>query len=147
MVARAGCVLARRTTWRRLTAIFAGPAVNLVFAVVLFACLFMVAGERSTNVIGRVVSGSPAAAAHVQAGDRILRVAGQTIGAARTSPRTSARPRAAVPDRRPPRRQARRARAAAREGGRRRLPDRDRDRGARPGPGESPPAASRDALS
>ena len=36
----------RQATWRRLTAIFAGPAVNLVFAVVLFACLFMVAAER-----------------------------------------------------------------------------------------------------
>jgi regulator of sigma E protease len=71
----------RQTTWRRLTAIFAGPAVNLVFAVVLFACLFMVAAERSTNVIGRVVTGSPAAAAHVHAGDRILRVAGQTMPA------------------------------------------------------------------
>ena len=35
----------RQTTWRRLTAIFAGPAVNLVFAVVLFACLFMVAAD------------------------------------------------------------------------------------------------------
>ena len=69
----------RQTTWRRLTAIFAGPAVNLVFAVVLFACLFMVASDQYTNVIGRVVKGSPAAAAHVRAGDQILRVAGQTM--------------------------------------------------------------------
>jgi regulator of sigma E protease len=69
----------RAATWRRLTAIFAGPAVNLVFAVVLFAALFMVAAIRETNVIGRVLPGSPAAAAHVQVGDRVLAVAGQRV--------------------------------------------------------------------
>ena len=33
----------RQDTWRRLTAIFAGPAVNLAFAFVLFTTLFLVA--------------------------------------------------------------------------------------------------------
>jgi regulator of sigma E protease len=69
----------RQATWRRLTAIFAGPAVNLVFAIILFTGLYMVAAERNTNVIGRVVTGSPAAAAHVKAGDRILLVQGQAV--------------------------------------------------------------------
>jgi len=69
----------RAATWRRLTAIFAGPAVNLVFALVLFAALFMVAAIRETNVIGRVVAKSPAAAAHVQVGDRVLAVAGKPV--------------------------------------------------------------------
>ncbi len=68
----------RQATWRRLTAIFAGPAVNLVFAIVLFTSLFLIASEKNTNVIGRVLAGSPAASAHVQAGDKILRIAGQT---------------------------------------------------------------------
>ncbi len=67
----------RQATWRRLTAIFAGPAVNLVFAIVLFTALFLIASEKNTNIIGRVLSDSPAAAAHVQAGDRILTIAGQ----------------------------------------------------------------------
>ncbi len=66
----------RQATWRRLTAIFAGPAVNLVFAIVLFTALFMVAAERNTNVIGRVLPRSPAAAAHLRSGDRILAVDG-----------------------------------------------------------------------
>jgi regulator of sigma E protease len=66
----------RQATWRRLTAIFAGPAVNLVFAIVLFTALFLVAAERNTNVIGRVLTKSPAAAAHLHAGDRILKVDG-----------------------------------------------------------------------
>ncbi len=69
----------KQSTWRRLTAIFAGPAVNLVFAIVLFTCLFLVAAERETNVIGRVVSGSPAARAHLQKGDHVLRIAGQPV--------------------------------------------------------------------
>src|SRR5207253_9414610 len=64
----------RQATWRRLTAIFAGPAVNLVFAIVLFTALFMVAAERNTNVIGRVLPRSPAAAAHLRSADRILAV-------------------------------------------------------------------------
>jgi regulator of sigma E protease len=68
----------RQATWRRLTAIFAGPAVNLVFAIVLFTSLFLIASEKNTNIIGRVLADSPAAAAHVRPGDRILTIAGQT---------------------------------------------------------------------
>ncbi len=69
----------RQATWRRLVAVGAGPAVNLVFAIVLFAALFMVATIRDTNVIGRVVSGSPAAKAHLQPGDAVLSVAGVRV--------------------------------------------------------------------
>ena len=69
----------RQATWRRLVAIAAGPAVNLVFAFVLFAVLFMVASTRDTNVIGRVVSGTPAAASGLRVGDHVLRVAGVKV--------------------------------------------------------------------
>ncbi|HET8584675.1 MAG TPA: M50 family metallopeptidase [Casimicrobiaceae bacterium] len=69
----------RQATWRRLVAIFAGPAVNLVFAIVLFTCLFLIATTRDTNVIGAVQTGSPAAAAHIQKGDRILTVSGEAL--------------------------------------------------------------------
>jgi regulator of sigma E protease len=69
----------RQATWRRLVAIAAGPAVNLVFAFALFAVLFMVASTRETNVIGRVVSGTPAAASGLQVGDQVLRVAGVKV--------------------------------------------------------------------
>jgi regulator of sigma E protease len=69
----------RAATWRRLTAIVAGPAVNLVFAFVLFTALFVVAVTRETNVIGKVSPDTPAAAAHVQAGDRVVAVAGQKV--------------------------------------------------------------------
>jgi regulator of sigma E protease len=69
----------RQATWRRLVAIFAGPAVNLVFAIVLFTGLFVVSVTRDTNVIGQVLKGSPAAAAHLKVGDRVVAVAGQRV--------------------------------------------------------------------
>ncbi|HVC85966.1 MAG TPA: M50 family metallopeptidase [Gaiellaceae bacterium] len=69
----------RQSTWRRLVAIAAGPAVNLVFAFVLFACLFVVSSTRETNVIGQVLAGTPAAAAGLHAGDRVLSVAGTPV--------------------------------------------------------------------
>jgi regulator of sigma E protease len=69
----------RQATWRRLTAIFAGPAVNLVFAIVLFTGLFVVSVTRDTNVIGEVLKGSPAASAQLHKGDHVLAVAGQRV--------------------------------------------------------------------
>jgi regulator of sigma E protease len=69
----------RQATWRRLTAIFAGPAVNLVFAFLLFTILFVVATTRDTNVIGQVLSKSPAAAAGFRNGDKVLRVNGAAV--------------------------------------------------------------------
>ena len=69
----------RQATWRRLVAIAAGPAVNLVFAFLLFTGLFVVATIRDTNIVGRVVPGTPAAAAGVRVGDRVLAVAGEHV--------------------------------------------------------------------
>ena len=87
----------RQATWRRLVAIAAGPAVNLVFALVLFAVLFMVASTRDTNVIGRVVSGHACRGVlgAARRATRILRVAGVDGDARRRSRRTSARRTAA----------------------------------------------------
>src|SRR3954454_14749084 len=69
----------RQATWRRLVAIGAGPAVNLVFAFLLFTALLMVATEQETNIVARVVTGSPAASAGLKAGDRVVRVAGESV--------------------------------------------------------------------
>jgi regulator of sigma E protease len=69
----------RQATWRRLVAIGAGPAVNLLFAIALFTVLFVVATTRDTNVIGRVLPKTPAAAAGVKVGDRIVTVGGETM--------------------------------------------------------------------
>jgi regulator of sigma E protease len=69
----------RQATWRRLVAIFAGPGINLVFAFVLFTALYMVASDRNTNVIGQVLRGSPAAAAGLHGGDRVVSLAGSQV--------------------------------------------------------------------
>jgi regulator of sigma E protease len=69
----------RQATWRRLVAIAAGPAVNLVFAFVLFTCLFLVSVTRETNVIAQVEKGTPAASAHLRPGDRVIAVAGRPV--------------------------------------------------------------------
>ena len=75
----------RATTWKRVAVIFAGPAANLVLAVVIFAALFMsLSGsyrlgfelrgttDSVTATVNDVLADSPAEAAGVQAGDRIL---------------------------------------------------------------------------
>jgi regulator of sigma E protease len=66
----------RAPTWKRVAAILAGPATNLVFAVALFAIVFAVAAGRATTTVDRVVAtenGKPAPAvlAGLSAGDQI----------------------------------------------------------------------------
>jgi regulator of sigma E protease len=69
----------RQTTWRRLVAIGAGPAVNLVFALLLFLGIFLVSSNVATRTVGQVLSKTPASAAHVKVGDQVLRVAGHPV--------------------------------------------------------------------
>ena len=58
----------------------AGPLANLGLAVLLFAGLFMTAGEPSAPpVFGSIVANSAAAAAHLQAGDRVIAVGSTQI--------------------------------------------------------------------
>jgi regulator of sigma E protease len=64
----------RQRTWKRVAVILAGPATNLVFAVVLFACLFLVGGGKATRVVDRVLLGHPAAAIGLRSGDEIVAV-------------------------------------------------------------------------
>lgn len=53
----------------------AGPLANLLFAVVLYAGLFMTAGQVVTQpVFNQIEPGSPAALAHLDVGDRVLAI-------------------------------------------------------------------------
>lgn len=135
----------RQHTWKRLVAIAAGPAVNLVFAFVLFACLYMVATTRDTNVVGSVLAGSPAQSAGIRNGDAILAVAGASVRPKDIPPRiraTQGRPFRLLVDRRGRHVVIGPLRAKPLDGAYRIGIAIE----SRTGPGESPVAAARDAL-
>jgi regulator of sigma E protease len=70
----------RQPTWKRIAVIFAGPATNLVFAVAILAVVFMIGVPvDTTSTVDDVVPGTPAQAAGLQPGDRILEVGGQPV--------------------------------------------------------------------
>jgi regulator of sigma E protease len=62
--------------WKRIVVIAAGPAVNILLA---FLILFVLAFGASdvNNSVGQIDSGSPAAAAHLKPGDKIVAVDGK----------------------------------------------------------------------
>jgi regulator of sigma E protease len=64
----------RQPMWKRIVAIFAGPGTNIVFAVVLFAILFMITGGQATRTVEDVQPDSPAAAMGLREDDEILRI-------------------------------------------------------------------------
>jgi regulator of sigma E protease len=70
--------------WQRILVYLAGPAMNVVLAIVLFAALFMVGIEvmnlpDTPPLIGGVEEGSSAAQAGLRRGDLILRVKGEPV--------------------------------------------------------------------
>lgn len=67
-----------KPVWRRIATILAGPAVNIVLAILLFAAIFWIGVPTAqlTNSVGGVVDGSPAQVAGLQPGDRLLAVDG-----------------------------------------------------------------------
>jgi regulator of sigma E protease len=67
--------------WHRFLIAIAGPAMNIMLAVFLLVCVFMVHYEYPAvydepTVIGWVMAGTPAAKAGLQPGDRIVDIAG-----------------------------------------------------------------------
>ena len=74
-----------KTKWQRFQILFAGPAMNIILAVVVTAFVLGMQGVRipiyvdEPALIGSVVPGSPAEKAGLMPGDRIVNVAGDTI--------------------------------------------------------------------
>ncbi len=69
----------RQKTWKRVAVIFAGPATNLLFAILLFAVLFMIGGGKATSTVDRVLPGRPAQAAGLRPGDQVLAIDGALV--------------------------------------------------------------------
>lgn len=70
--------------WQRILVYLAGPAMNVILAIAIFAGLFMVGIEAGNptsmpSVIGVIEPGSSGAAAGFQKGDEILEVAGKPV--------------------------------------------------------------------
>ncbi|MEA3139997.1 MAG: regulator of sigma protease [Gammaproteobacteria bacterium] len=69
----------RRPISHRIAVLLAGPAMNLLFASLLYAILSMVGTEVVKPVVGQVRLDSPAAVAGLQRGDRIVRVGERNV--------------------------------------------------------------------
>ena len=70
----------RGATWKRIAVIAAGPLANILVAFVIFFAVFTISGgpsQRATAEVSSVTSGSPAAAAGLQVGDRVVAVNGR----------------------------------------------------------------------
>ena len=86
----------KAATWKRLVAIGAGPAANILLTIVVFTALFMtVAGEATrtvATVAPEITSGveSPAQAIGLRAGDRIVAINGTPVAADEIADRINA---------------------------------------------------------
>ncbi len=66
---------------QRTAIVFGGPIANFALAVVIFSVLFATVGQRVTPPdISTVLPGSPAEAAGILPGDRVVRIDGREIG-------------------------------------------------------------------
>jgi regulator of sigma E protease len=70
----------RQPMWKRIVAIFAGPGTNIVFAVAIFALLFMITGGQATRAVDDVQPESPAASIGLRSDDEILEIDMAPVG-------------------------------------------------------------------
>jgi regulator of sigma E protease len=66
-------------TWKRFTAIAAGPAANVLLAIVLFTFLFMTSSGKATREVAAVTPDSPAASMGLRPGDRVVAIDGKPV--------------------------------------------------------------------
>jgi regulator of sigma E protease len=69
-----------KKVYQRAAIVVAGPLANLIFGVVVLAIMFMVYGQpRTAPIVGQVQSGSAAAEAGLQPGDRVVGANGEAV--------------------------------------------------------------------
>ncbi len=72
--------LSAKPTWQKLSIVLAGPAMNLLLPVAVFAIVLAIGRPWPAAVVGTVEPGSPAALAGIEVGDRIVAVDGSPVG-------------------------------------------------------------------
>ncbi|MDG1859680.1 MAG: RIP metalloprotease RseP [Emcibacteraceae bacterium] len=66
--------------WQKSAIVFAGPAINFLFAILIIAGLYMTYGRMElAPVVGDVIEGGAAKSAGIQAGDRIVSIDGDEV--------------------------------------------------------------------
>ncbi len=68
-----------KPAWQRLLVLFAGPGMNLLLPVVIFAGVLAAGMPRPEPVIGTIEPNSPAARAGLAVGDRVVAVGGEPV--------------------------------------------------------------------
>ncbi|PWU68838.1 RIP metalloprotease RseP [Gracilibacillus dipsosauri] len=72
---------ASKTVGQRAMQLFAGPMMNFLLSIVIFAGLAMIQGVPVKDIeIGSVVENSPAEEAGFQAGDKVVEINGESVG-------------------------------------------------------------------
>ena len=69
----------RKSVWRRMAIVAAGPMANLLLAVVLFWTLFVSGTDELKPVLGTPFVGSPAELAGIKNGEQVLKMAGEPV--------------------------------------------------------------------
>src|SRR6266545_792623 len=69
----------RQRAWKKVLVIFAGPGTNALFAILIFAVLFMIGGGKATTTVGKLLPDSPAARMGLHERDRIVAIDGQPV--------------------------------------------------------------------
>src|SRR5215208_2397378 len=65
-----------KPVWQRFLIVLAGPAANFILAILIFAAFFATIGApRTSNTVVTLQPGSPAQAAGIKPGDRVLSIA------------------------------------------------------------------------
>src|SRR5438067_8604970 len=69
----------RQSVWKRFAIVIAGPLFNFVFAVLVYAGLFMYGLPEARPILGAPPAGTLAAAAGIQAGDTVHAIDGEPV--------------------------------------------------------------------